>query len=43
MAHGRGQPAVTEDYLTAIGEVRPTLTAAILTEFAEDKAKYARL
>ena len=43
MVHGRGEPAVTEDYLAAIGDVRPTLTTAILAEFAEDKAQFARL
>ncbi|WP_255397716.1 ATP-binding protein [Mycobacterium sp. 852002-51163_SCH5372311] len=43
MARGRGEPAATEDYLTAIADVRPTLTAAILAAFADDKAKFARL
>ena len=43
MAHGRGEPATTEDYLAAIGDVRPTLTTAILAEFTEDKAQFARL
>jgi len=43
MEHGRGEPATTEDYLTAIGDVRPTLTAAILDEFSQDKAQFARL
>ncbi|WP_255245954.1 AAA family ATPase [Mycobacterium persicum] len=43
MAHGRGEPATTEDYLTAIGEVRPTLTTAMLAEFTEDRAQFARL
>jgi GNAT superfamily N-acetyltransferase len=41
--HGRGEPAVTDDYLTAIGDIRPTLTAAMLAEFTEDKAQFARL
>jgi hypothetical protein len=41
--HGRGEPATTEDYLMAIGDVRPTLTAAILAEFTQDKAQFARL
>jgi len=27
----------------AIGDVRPTLTAAILAEFTKDKAQFARL
>jgi transitional endoplasmic reticulum ATPase len=43
MRDQRGQPAVTEDYLTAIGEVRPTLTAAMLSEFERGKAEFARL
>ena len=43
MLDGGGRPATTEDYLTAIGEVRPTLTAAILTEFERGKADFARL
>jgi transitional endoplasmic reticulum ATPase len=43
IAHGGSDPANTEDYLTAIGEVRPTLTAAMLAEFTDDKAHYARL
>ncbi|WP_313676942.1 GNAT family N-acetyltransferase [Mycolicibacterium sp.] len=43
MRDGRGQPAVTADYLTAIGEVRPTLTAAMLSEFERGKAEFARL
>ncbi len=43
MEHGRGEPAMTEDYLAAIGDVRPTLTPAILAEFVEDKAQFARL
>lgn len=43
MEHGRGEPATTEDYLLAIGDVRPTLTTAILDEFNQDKAQFARL
>jgi len=43
MLDGGGCPATTEDYLTAIGEVRPTLTAAMLTEFERGKADFARL
>jgi SpoVK/Ycf46/Vps4 family AAA+-type ATPase len=43
MRDGRGQPAVTADYLTAIGEVRPTLTVAMLSEFERGKAEFARL
>jgi SpoVK/Ycf46/Vps4 family AAA+-type ATPase len=43
MRDGRGQPAVTEDFLTAIGEVRPTLTPAMLAEFERGKSEFARL
>lgn len=43
MSCGRGEEATTEDYLTAIRSVRPTLTAANLTEFTQDKAEFARL
>jgi transitional endoplasmic reticulum ATPase len=43
MEHGKGEPATTADYLAAIGDVRPTLTAAILAEFTDDKARFARL
>ena len=43
MRDGRGLPAVTEDYLTAIGEIRPTLTPAMLAEFDRGKAEFARL
>ncbi len=43
MRDGRGLPAVTEDYLTAIGEIRPTLTAAMLAEFERGKTEFARL
>lgn len=43
MRHGRGEPAGTADYLTAIGEVRPTLTADMLAEFERGKADFARL
>ncbi|MBI3216283.1 MAG: GNAT family N-acetyltransferase [Mycobacterium sp.] len=43
IAHGSAERATTEDYLAAIGEVRPTLTAAMLAEFTSDSAKYARL
>src|ERR1700757_554126 len=32
----RGQPARTEDYLTAIAQTRPTLTEAALADFDED-------
>ena len=43
MRDSRGQPATTEDYLRAIGEVRPTLTAEMLAEFERGKAEFARL
>jgi transitional endoplasmic reticulum ATPase len=43
MLHGRGEPAVTDDYLNAIGEIRPTLTAAMLAEFERGKEEFARL
>ena len=43
MRDGRGLPAVTEDYLTAIGQIRPTLTAAMLEEFERGKTEFARL
>ena len=41
----RAPPTVPppQDYLAAIGEVRPTLTAAMLTEFASDSEQFARL
>jgi SpoVK/Ycf46/Vps4 family AAA+-type ATPase len=43
MRDGGGRPATTEDYLTAIGEVRPTLTADMLAEFERGKSDFARL
>jgi hypothetical protein len=43
MEYGWGEPATTEDYLLAIGDVRPILTAAILAQFTEDKAQFAGL
>lgn len=43
MEHGRGEPATTADYLMAVDDVRPTLTGAILAEFTDDKARFARL
>ena len=39
----RGECACTVDYLTAIADTRPTLTAAILAEFEEDIADRTRL
>ncbi|MBU3751995.1 MAG: GNAT family N-acetyltransferase [Mycobacterium sp.] len=38
-----GQPATTEDYVRAISEVRPTLTAEMLAEFERGKEDFARL
>jgi transitional endoplasmic reticulum ATPase len=43
MRDGSGRPAVTEDYLAAIGEIRPTLTAGMLSEFERGKEEFARL
>lgn len=39
----RGQPAGTEDYMAAIADTRPTLTAQAIKEFTEDIEKYSRL
>jgi SpoVK/Ycf46/Vps4 family AAA+-type ATPase len=41
--HRQGQPASTEDYLTAIADTRPTLTPDILAEFEQDNELYTRL
>ena len=43
MRDGRGEPATTADYLNAIGEIRPTLTADMLAEFERGKAEFARV
>ena len=43
MRDGGGRPAVTEDYLTAIGQIRPTLTAGMLAEFDRGKDDFAGL
>ena len=43
MLDGGGRPATTDDYLRAISEVRPTLTADMLAEFERGKADFARL
>ncbi len=43
MRDGGGGPATTEDYLNAIGQVRPTLTADMLAEFERGKEDFARL
>ncbi|MFF9402221.1 MULTISPECIES: ATP-binding protein [unclassified Streptomyces] len=39
----QGRPATTEDYMTAIADTRPTLTAQAIEEFAEDIEKFSRL
>ncbi|EUA14018.1 AAA ATPase, central domain protein [Mycobacterium xenopi 4042] len=39
----RGEPAHTEDYLTAIKETRPSLTEAVLAEFFDDIEQHTRL
>jgi transitional endoplasmic reticulum ATPase len=39
----RGEPAHTDDYLAAIGETRPTLTEAMVSEFDEDIGERTRL
>ncbi|MEU9346028.1 GNAT family N-acetyltransferase [Streptomyces sp. NPDC048278] len=39
----QGRPATTEDYMSAIADTRPTLTAQAIQEFAEDIDKYRRL
>ncbi|MFB7494443.1 ATP-binding protein [Streptomyces sp. NPDC056161] len=39
----QGRPATTEDYLTAIADTRPTLTARAVQEFTEDIEQYSRL
>ncbi|MCE9515908.1 MAG: GNAT family N-acetyltransferase [Mycobacterium sp.] len=38
-----GRPAVTEDFLSAIEQIRPTLTPDILAEFERGKEDFARL
>ena len=38
-----GVPAHTDDYLSAIADIRPTLTADMLAEFEEDIALRTRL
>ena len=43
MRDGTPRPATTEDYLTAIGQIRPTLTPDMLAEFERGKADFARL
>ncbi|MCF3133672.1 GNAT family N-acetyltransferase [Streptomyces olivochromogenes] len=43
VAHRQGRPATTEDYMKAIADTRPTLTARAIEEFTEDIEKYSRL
>ena len=38
-----GRPAVTEDFLSAIEQIRPTLTPDMLAEFERGKEDFARL
>lgn len=42
MDTGRRCRATTDDYLAAVGAMRPTLTPPMVTEFAEDIALFAR-
>ncbi|MCZ4558776.1 MULTISPECIES: ATP-binding protein [Rhodococcus] len=41
--HRRGEPANTDDYLAAIADTRPTLSAELLAEFDQDTEQYTRL
>lgn len=41
--HRRGVLASTEDYLGAIADTRPTLTAEMLTQFEQDDERHTRL
>ncbi|MEU3423414.1 GNAT family N-acetyltransferase [Streptomyces murinus] len=43
VAHREGRPADTEDYMSAISDTRPTLTARAIKEFGEDIDTYSRL
>ena len=43
ITQGSADRATTEDFLAAIGEVRPTLTTDMLAEFASDSEQFARL
>ncbi|WP_406304952.1 bifunctional GNAT family N-acetyltransferase/ATP-binding protein [Streptomyces sp. NBC_00885] len=43
VTHRQGGSASTDDYMTAIADTRPTLTAQALEEFTEDIQKYIRL
>ena len=39
---GRGARATTEDFLTAIGESRPSLDGEMVTSFEADTERFAR-
>ncbi|MFE3636333.1 ATP-binding protein [Streptomyces sp. NPDC059168] len=43
VAQRRGGPATTDDYLIAIADTRPTLTARAIEEFTEDIDRHSRL
>lgn len=43
VTHREDRPATTEDYLSAIADTRPTLTARAIDEFTEDIELYSRL
>lgn len=43
VAERQGRPATTEDFMTAIADSRPTLTAQAIEEFGEDIDRYSRL
>ncbi|WP_208614075.1 ATP-binding protein [Streptomyces yokosukanensis] len=43
VTHHQGRPAATEDFLAAIADTRPTLTARAIEEFTEDIDKHSRL
>lgn len=43
LAHRAGEPAGTDDYLSAISDTRPSLTDQVLTEFGEDIERYSRM
>jgi SpoVK/Ycf46/Vps4 family AAA+-type ATPase len=40
---GSGHRAQTEDFLAAIANTKPTLTAEIVSSFEEDTRRFARL
>lgn len=43
LTHRAGEPAGTDDYLSAIADTRPSLTEQALKEFEEDIASYSRM